>query len=369
MNEKKIMVIDAEDSVHERIREAFAELPCSVVSVTDPADAVMQIAVEGPAFILISLDMPGVNPISVLRNVREFAPDVPLIVMSGAFTKEMLIEAKKAKAVDILVKPPDAGRVRHRVSGFFWTHEELDQRAESGPVPADEPERDFVQAVPKGAEVLNVNDAVPGMKIARVVEQGGVVYADKGAVLDDAKIRLLTRMGIAEVCVYSDPSLKKKAAMKQKVPPTPAAAAGRGKEKVFSTVKRTQIRVRVDVPASFTTDDGTGVPLEHRGRVWDISGGGAAILTNHRLAKDSEITLNFKLDDTFEFKDVRAVIRHSTQRGTPEFPFRTGVYFSSVTEKFRENLVGRLFKIQQEQRKKESERRDGRPGRPGRPVR
>ncbi|MFH1538974.1 MAG: response regulator [bacterium] len=361
MPDKKILVVEPDADFMELLKEAFEGLPCSFIHVADPNDAVMMFAVEGPDFVMISMDLPGVDPVTTLKSIREFDEKMPIVVLSKRYTKEMIIGAKQAKAADILVKPPDFKRLRSRVSGFLWTEEELGVLESGEELPEEEePEEEFVEAIPKGAEVLNVNELVAGMRVARTLVHSEVVYADKGEVLTENKINHLNRMGVPEACVYIDPKIKKKSA-KDKMPtfsPRGLPGAGGGSEKVFSKVKRSQIRIKVAIRGKAYLPKPDGGMEEIDIEVEDLSGGGAAILSKVKFDKDNEITLNFKLDDQMEFKDAKALVRHSTRRGTDENPFRTGIYFTSVTEKFREDLITHLFKIQQEQRKKEAERRE-----------
>ena len=88
-----------------------------------------------------------------------------------------------------------------------------------------------------------------------------------------------------------------------------------------------------------------------------MSAGGCAFLSAERIEKDQECVLNFKLDNTFEMKDVKAVapsiLRHRIITN-----FRAGFLFTSLTEKFRENLFTKLFDIQRAQKQENVEIRE-----------
>jgi len=362
--EKCIILIEHEESLRKQIAEAFSAFPCRIVPVTVASDAVVQVAVEGPNIVILSLDLPDGDGIALLREIRTFDETLPIIVMSAHYTKEMLVEVKLANPLDSLMKPVDSERLKRRVTEFLWTSQELEAiEAWAVALGTELEEEEIEEAIPKGAEVLNVNELVSGMKVARVVELNGVVYADKSVVLTAEKIKLLTRMGVEEVCVHIDKQLKKKAS-EHKIPPlaVPEPTGVRSSEKshVFAKAKRSQIRVPVSIPAVVSMTGENGSQIDYAGKVVDISAGGGAILTKQKFDKDDEIILNFTLNDQIAFKDVKAVVRYSTHRGTDEFPYRMGIYFTSVTEKFREKLVQQLFKIQLEQRKKEIDKRGGR---------
>lgn len=364
MQTKKILLVEPDADFFDKLKECFEGLQCEIAHVVDPNDAVMMFAVEGPSFVVMTMDLPGVDPVSILKGIRDFDAVIPIVIVSSRYTKEMIIEAKKARATDILVKPPDFGRIRNTVCSRLWTTEEMQAMTaaaagETSPTAAlmqDEPQEEFVEAIPKGAEIANVNELVPGMRIARTVVLNDVVYGDKGQTLTQEKIDQLNRMGVSEVCIWIDPKFKKKSAAAA-LPKALANIQLPGGGKVFAAVKRTQIRVPLSLKGKAGIVNEAGAPEEIDIEIVDMSGGGAAILSKGKISKDSEMLLNFVLSDDIEFKNAKALVRHCTKRGTEAMPFRSGVFFTSVTDKFREDLITRLFKIQQEQRKKDADKR------------
>lgn len=372
MDEKTILVIEADEKVQQQIQETFADKPCRFVFTDQAGEAVVQLATEMPNAIIASLEMPDGDGVEMLQNIREFDDQIPIVVLTGAPTKEKLVAAKRAKAVDILLKapgkPPDYSRIASKISSYLWVSQELldataagAEGAETAKPPEPEPEP-FVEAVPKGAEVVNINDTIAGMRVARTLVMNGVIFADKGKVLTNDIIKHLTRMGVPEICVYIDQSLKKQVEQRKKAmaaAPVIQAAPASGGEKVFSKVKRTAVRTKAEEPTKVkrTLKDGSTVEVD--GLIVDISAGGCALLTADPLDRGEEIILNFSLDGgKFPMKDVRGIVRHSMRRfGTEEFPQRSGIYFNSLTEKFRENLVSLVFKIERDNKKKEDDLR------------
>lgn len=56
--------------------------------------------------VLLDLDLPDVNGLTLLRNLRDHArDDVPVVIMSGTGTIEDVIEALRSRAADYLRKP------------------------------------------------------------------------------------------------------------------------------------------------------------------------------------------------------------------------------------------------------------------------
>lgn len=393
MDEKGILVIDSDEQFHMALQTAFSEKPIRFVFNKDTTEAIVALAVEAPDMVIVSLDYPNGSGVAALANIRGFNPDVPIIVTTTRATKEQLLEARKAHAMDFLLKPADMERLVARVSSKLWVTEEMiaatqaaaeleaqkkkegkpGEKAPEAPPAPPPPEPQFVEAIPKGAELALISEVIPGMKVARVVEKGGVVYIDKGVILKDEHLRLLNKLGIPEICVYTDIILKKRALELKKrllsqsritpasvmVGAKPSAQDMQSGQKVtvFAKVKRADIRVPVNVIATARLIKEDGEEVEYKGIIDDVSGGGCAFLSKEVLQKDDEFYLNFDLGN-FPMVDVKAVVRHCTRRGTDQFPFRTGFLYMSVTEKLKEKLITKLFQIQRDQKKQEAERRE-----------
>lgn len=357
MTEKTLLIIENDEDTRERIKELISDKPARIVEIDKAADAVVAVMTEMPDIIVMSLEMPDGDGIGTLKNIRIMNHEVPIICLVKTPTKEMVIEAKKARVQDFLLKPPNFERLNAKIIGGLWPVDGNGEEVVEEEAPAPEPEP-FIEAIPKGAEVLNINDTITGMKIARTLVFNDVVFADKGQVLTEAMLKQLNRMGVAEVCVYINPELKRMAAERKKrmlqqraikVEQQTTAKGG----KIFTTVKRDAVRVPTDITCKLTYTDKEKNAVETECNLVDISAGGCAILTAKKLDKDQQIFMTFKLGD-LEMKSLRGVVRHCVTRGAkpPKLPMRSGIYFDSITERFREDLYNVIFKIQREMMKK-----------------
>jgi two-component system nitrogen regulation response regulator NtrX len=61
--------------------------------------------------ILCDIKMPKMDGIEFLEKAKEFAPDIPIIMISGHGTIETAVEAVKKGAYDYISKPPDLNRL------------------------------------------------------------------------------------------------------------------------------------------------------------------------------------------------------------------------------------------------------------------
>ncbi len=383
-DERTILLIEADESICDEIKNALADKPIRYVEVDQATDAVMQLAIEGPDAAIVAMELPDGGGVELLQNIRDFDKKIPIVVIMGEPTKEKIIAAKRARAVDILLKPPNYERLAQKLSNALWLdpsliktagEEELDFETEmkkrKAEMAKEEAERPTEEAIPKGAEVLNVNDLMPGMKIAKTLMYNDVVYGDKGQVLSEKEIKRFSRMGVPEACVYVDEQLKKKLELKKKQQAQASsirtdssgvavgAGSAPGRPQEFAKVKRSSVRVDVELPVVIKRKREDGIEETIDGLTADCSAGGCALLTAIPLRKGEEIELNFELDEgRFKMHNIKGLVRHSMRRfGTDDFPHRNGIFFTSITERFRENLITVLFKLERENKKMEDERR------------
>ena len=296
--ERTLLVIDADPETHAKLEEVFEGDEVRIVRIETAADAVVAVMTELPDAAVVSLEMPDGDGVAMLKNMRIMNNEVPIIALVAVPTKEKVLEAKNARVLDLLKKPADWNRIHERLTEVFNPPEPKVEFEPTEPEPAPEP---FVEAVPKGAEVMNINDVIAGMKVARTLVHNGVVFADKGQLLTDVQIKQLNRMGVAEICVYINPELKRLAAerkkrlLQQKSIKVEMKTVQKG-EKVFTTVKREAVRIPTDIMGKLTYTDKDNNQVEMDTNIVDISAGGCAILTHDKINKDQHIFLTFKLE-------------------------------------------------------------------------
>jgi len=100
----KILVVDDERIVLESCRRVLGE--SFEVSLAKSADEALE-AMNRESFSLILLDikMPGKDGMTLMRQVKDKWPDIPVIIMSGYVTNETMQEVAKTDAATFLAKP------------------------------------------------------------------------------------------------------------------------------------------------------------------------------------------------------------------------------------------------------------------------
>jgi DNA-binding response OmpR family regulator len=80
---KKILLVDDEDSIHLLYREELEEEGYEVHSALSGEEALDKLKIISPDLIILDINMPGMNGIDALRQIKESNPDLPVILSSA----------------------------------------------------------------------------------------------------------------------------------------------------------------------------------------------------------------------------------------------------------------------------------------------
>ncbi len=80
---KKILLVDDEDSIHLLYREELEDEGYEVHSALSGEEALAQLKVIMPDLVILDINMPGINGIDALRQIKEMNPSLPVILSSA----------------------------------------------------------------------------------------------------------------------------------------------------------------------------------------------------------------------------------------------------------------------------------------------
>ena len=83
MHPSTILVVDDEDLYRRALERILLRVGHQVATAPDGAEALQRIASERIDLVLCDIQMPGINGLELVRQIREVAPDLPCIVMTG----------------------------------------------------------------------------------------------------------------------------------------------------------------------------------------------------------------------------------------------------------------------------------------------
>jgi DNA-binding NtrC family response regulator len=111
-SELRVLVLDDERTVCERLTRMLEKTGCQVESFTDSTRALTRIAEQRFDVLVTDLKMPGPGGLEVLQFVRENHPATRVIVITGFATVETARQAMKGGAVDFIPKPFQMSQLR-----------------------------------------------------------------------------------------------------------------------------------------------------------------------------------------------------------------------------------------------------------------
>jgi two-component system sensor histidine kinase/response regulator len=113
----RVLVVDDQASNIQVIGGVLGKLGFEVKSAPDGATALAGLASTEPDLILLDVMMPGMDGVEICRRIRanqEWA-DIPIIFLSAADDKELVVRALEAGGVDFVTKPFNHAELISRV--------------------------------------------------------------------------------------------------------------------------------------------------------------------------------------------------------------------------------------------------------------
>jgi DNA-binding NtrC family response regulator len=112
----KILILDDEPIVGDRLKPALEKCGYDVETLTDSQAAIDQLARARYDVLITDLKMSGPSGLEVLRFVKEQAPSTRVIVITGYATAEQAKESIKGGAVDFIAKPFRISQLRELIA-------------------------------------------------------------------------------------------------------------------------------------------------------------------------------------------------------------------------------------------------------------
>lgn len=80
---KKILLVDDEESIQLLYREEFVDEGYEVIAALNGEEALAKFKDDQPDLVILDIQMPGMNGIEVLRQMKMMTPAVPVILSSA----------------------------------------------------------------------------------------------------------------------------------------------------------------------------------------------------------------------------------------------------------------------------------------------
>ena len=83
MDKKRILLVDDEEAIQLLYREEFEDEGYLVESARNGEEALAKFQVQPPDLVILDINMPGMNGIEVLRQMKDARADLPVILSSA----------------------------------------------------------------------------------------------------------------------------------------------------------------------------------------------------------------------------------------------------------------------------------------------
>ena len=100
----KILVVDDEDCIRHLVQATLNRDGRHILLAVGGKEAIALFRRERPAITILDLDMPDIDGLTVLRQIRDIRPDATVFIFTGTDNPEAEREARKLGVTEFLQK-------------------------------------------------------------------------------------------------------------------------------------------------------------------------------------------------------------------------------------------------------------------------
>ena len=123
MASRRVLIVDDEAEVRKTLTDILRAMrypdTLEIEGVADGRDGLDAVVRQRPDLVLLDLQMPRMNGLMLLKQIREVEPRLPVIVISATQENKLSTEALRQGAVAYLPKPFDPRHVEMLVTTFL----------------------------------------------------------------------------------------------------------------------------------------------------------------------------------------------------------------------------------------------------------
>jgi len=121
MSKGKILIVDDEKLIRWSLQEDFQKRGYQVEGAENGTEALARIEKEPFDLVLVDIRLPDINGIKVLQKIKQTAPHVTVVMMTGHGDIETAVEAMKSGAFDFISKPFNLSEISLRIEKSLET--------------------------------------------------------------------------------------------------------------------------------------------------------------------------------------------------------------------------------------------------------
>ena len=116
---KGVLVIDDEEIIRQLFKETLEAGGCQVTTAKSGTEAVALVQSASFDLIFIDLKMPGMDGAETFRRIRRINESVPVVVITGYPTSELMEQALEEGPVGVMRKPFNAADIAKSADSFL----------------------------------------------------------------------------------------------------------------------------------------------------------------------------------------------------------------------------------------------------------
>lgn len=116
---KRLLVVDDDPDILQFLKDRLESMGYVVQTAQNGHEALAILPEFAPDGLLLDIEMPTMDGISLLREVKQRLGQVPIIMMTSASHTDRLVQALVESASDYLFKPIDRGQLIEKCARYF----------------------------------------------------------------------------------------------------------------------------------------------------------------------------------------------------------------------------------------------------------
>lgn len=102
---QKLLIVDDEKSVRYSFRKLFSSANYDIFEAGNAAQALDVFMAEKPDLVIVDIEMPGKSGLELLKEIKDIAPFIPVIIITAYGSGDRVIKAMKYGAYEYIEKP------------------------------------------------------------------------------------------------------------------------------------------------------------------------------------------------------------------------------------------------------------------------
>ena len=130
----RVLLVDDEEDFVETLAQRLEVRDFEVATALSGAEALEGLEEREIDVVVLDLQMPGVDGIQVLRQIKERKPLIEVIMLTGHATVQTAIDGMKLGAFDFLIKPTETEELLEKIARAFGRKSEQDRRIQEAEI-------------------------------------------------------------------------------------------------------------------------------------------------------------------------------------------------------------------------------------------